>query len=210
MKRFSLGAALVFGVIAGMAFQNCSQGHFESVNSSSSGELEAAVQDINLGMDVADSKLIRVCPTVMCAAPPVNCRYVHDPVDSSTEESICSHNCGRLVCDPLPPIVEPPIAPPVGVKPPVRCPMIACAYEEGCKFAGQPTLNRNGCPIDCGKRVCDTRRIRRPPFAACPAIAIACLDNLPGPNCRLDYSKTRDENGCVVRCPDPVCPEPAQ
>lgn len=207
MKKLSIVSIFVFVSIALVAFQNCSEGQFETLSSSSTEELETTVEDINSGKVVRDSKFIRVCPMVMCAAPPENCRYVHDSDENNIKKSFCSHGCGRLVCDRQPPIIEPPIEPinPPGVTPPVSCPMIACAHEEGCKFAGSPTLDKNECPIDCGQRVCDTRLVRKPPYKVCPAIAIACLDYLPGPNCTLDHTKTRDENGCVIRCPTPVC-----
>lgn len=255
MKRLTLIGFIAMSTIAMLAFQNCSQTQYES-----SSELEAAVSDINAGKPANENDFIRICPMVMCAAPPLGCRYEQDAsTNQNNQKSFCSSSCGRLVCDRLPPIEElPPIdepiqcevavrcqAPaegcrmegvefdrrgcqigcghqvcprlppieeqpveptfPIGVKPPVACPMIMCAQEEGCRLAGQPTLDKNGCATDCGVQVCDTRI--RPPVKKCHAMGIACLDVMPGPNCTVDDSKTTDENGCPVACPVYKCAE---
>lgn len=135
---------------------------------------------------------------IRCAAPEPNCQLVNQEYDKNG----CQVSCGQQVCPRLPPIEEPPISEIA----PIQCPMIMCAQEEGCAYAGQPTVDKNGCAMDCGQRVCDSR-ISRPigKIKACPAIAIACLDVMPGPGCHFDYSSAKDQNGCVVGCPSIVC-----
>ena len=133
-----------------------------------------------------------ICPQLMCAAPPENCRY---DLDATTGSSSCPADCGKLIC--------------TG---PHVCPMLACAAPPpNCHYNGAPVKNADGCSIGCGEIVCDPEPTPEPILVPkpepCPMIAC----RLPPANCEYDKNPVLNSNHCPIGCGNLICkplPEP--
>ena len=162
-------------------FQNCG-----NKNLTTGAELYS-VENSSLSIDEAKTSLSsnRICPAIMCAAPPQGCHY--EPENSTDLPNRCPNSCGKLVCE----------------KPPVVCPMIACAAPpQGCRYNNKPPQNSDGCLAGCGDIICDERPILpiEPPVS-CPQIKCA----MPPENCEYAGNPPVDRNGCTIGCGDLVC-----
>lgn len=90
----------------------------------------------------------KACPAIACAPLEEGCHYIGRP---EFDKNGCVVSCGAKICKVPPP--QPPVNPPGG---PIACPMIGfiCPEEPGCYWDPRGSVNKNGCQIGCGTKIC--------------------------------------------------------
>lgn len=150
-KSFILPA--ITGFILLIAFQNCSQGNFESAGTAQIVAPTKIVFSDDQIQNFLTRDRIEICPSILCAAPPENCRYEKETASElAGTKNRCPASCGKLVCDRQPPIIEDPPTEPI------LCPMIACSpVPDGCqRVAAVATVkDSKGCDLNCGEIKCE-------------------------------------------------------